>query len=56
MIYGYRKFIYHGNDFMQHKTGFTKESAEIIFSSLGFTHFAVFELGADLMIRLFKPL
>lgn len=56
MIYGYRKFIYYGNDFMQHKTGFTKESAEIILVSLGFTHFTVFELDTDLMIRLFKPL
>jgi ubiquinone/menaquinone biosynthesis C-methylase UbiE len=56
MIYGYRKFIYHGNDFMQHKTGFTKESAEAILASLGFTQFTVFELDTDLMIRLFKPL
>ena len=56
MIYGYRKFLYHGNEFMQHKTGFTKESAEIILVSLGFTNFAVFELDTDLMIRLFKPL
>lgn len=56
MIYGYRKFIYYGNDFMQHKTGFTKESAETILVSLRFTHFTVFELDTDLMIRLFKPL
>jgi hypothetical protein len=56
MIYGYRKFLYQGNEFMQHKTGFTKESAEVILASLEFTQFAVFELDTDLLIRLFKPL
>lgn len=36
MIYGYRPFIEDGNHFMQHKTGFTKESLKQVLEHSGY--------------------
>ena len=55
MIYGYRRFIASGNDFMMHKTGFTKESAKIILESLGMNMHLVEEHDINLLIRIVKP-
>lgn len=55
MIYGFRQYVKDSPQHMLHKTGFTKESAEIILSSLGYTQFQVHEVEINLVIRLFKP-
>jgi SAM-dependent methyltransferase len=55
MIYGFRQYVKDSPQHMLHKTGFTKESAETILSSLGYTHFQVHEVDINLVIRLFKP-
>lgn len=53
MLYGHRHHIPH-NEFMSHKTGFSKESAERILSSLHYEKFAVAEFEFDLLIRIWK--
>ncbi|CAB4124376.1 AdoMet_MTases domain containing protein [uncultured Caudovirales phage] len=55
MLYGYRKYIANGNEYMAHKTGFTKESAETICASLGMSCQVSEEDGINLLIRIFKP-
>lgn len=56
IIYGHRGYIASGNEFMQHKTGFTKESAEIILQINNYSHFKVQEFNSELLIRIIKPL
>lgn len=55
MIYGHRGLVAAYNKNMQHKTGFTRESAIEILSSLDFTKFSVTEFDTNLLIRVFKP-
>lgn len=54
MIYGHRHSILRNNDFMRHKTGFTKESIEQILKESKFDNFTVEERGFDLLINIYK--
>jgi SAM-dependent methyltransferase len=53
MFYGHRGQI-QKNEFMAHKTGFTKESAEQILHELGYDKFLVTEHDMNLLIRIGK--
>jgi SAM-dependent methyltransferase len=53
MFYGHRNHV-RQNEFMAHKTGFTKESAEQILHELGYNRSSVTEHDRNLLIRIFK--
>jgi predicted SAM-dependent methyltransferase len=53
MFYGHRNHV-RQNEFMAHKTGFTKESAEQILHELGYNRSSVTEHDTNLLIRIFK--
>lgn len=53
MFYGHRGQVQR-NEYMMHKTGFTKESAEIILTELGYKYFQVTEHDLNLLIRVLK--
>lgn len=54
ILYGHRASVLRGNDFMRHKTGFTKESVEQILASIDISNFMVAEVGFDLIIDITK--
>jgi ubiquinone/menaquinone biosynthesis C-methylase UbiE len=53
MIYGHRKSISE-NEFMIHKTGFTKESFITLLEQYGYKHFVVEEYETDIAVKIFK--
>jgi hypothetical protein len=54
VIYGYRGFIAAGQEYMSHKTGFTKESFERILNSLGMEDYILEEKDINVVARIFK--
>lgn len=53
MIYGHRGLV-QTDPWMSHKTGFTKEFAEVLLTQLGYGYFEVTEHDTNLLIRVFK--
>jgi hypothetical protein len=54
MIYGHRGHVARGNDFMSHKTGFTKKSMTQLLTELGYKKFTVEEDDINLITKIYK--
>lgn len=54
ILFGHRASVLRGQDFMRHKTGFTKKSFSQMFDDAGIVNYTIEEVGIDLLVKINK--